>query len=297
MGTFWQKHFFEIHDCLDFKKYEERATNFKFDHQVPGQEDWSRKISGCLDVFQQNKVQKIVLSRKQVFHTDENTNIKSLILKSKVENNYIFYFQVSEFEAFLSLSPEKLFSISHGLVEVDAIAGSKTRGRDEADDDILEKQLLSDPKELAEHRFVCSAIESNLKTLGLSFVSKKKENILKLPYIQHIHTTYEFPLGQHTKIKSLLDTLHPTPAVGGFPSKEALEIIRSFEVFDRGLYAAPMGMLNKKHSEILVGIRSALAIGKDLHVFGGAGIVQGSKPDQEWSETQNKMKAIQGLFI
>ena len=67
-------------------------------------------------------------------------------------------------------------------------------------------------------------------------------------------------------------------------------MIKRLEDFDRGLYAAPIGVISKERSELAVGIRSALLYENQLHVFGGAGIILGSTAEKEWDETLNKMK-------
>ncbi len=287
---------FHIHELLTFNEESQLNPYFAFDHQLPGEREWGRKISGCLNIFSDGRIGKIVLSRKQIFTSKANTDLKTQLAKAEVQGNYIFYFKYSEEDAFLSLSPEKLFSIRNGRIEVDALAGSTPRGKSKADDDRLGNELLSNQKELNEHRFVTDSIIDALTELGLMPEFTVAETLLKLPYIQHIHSLISCPLGRHTKILDLIDKLHPTPAVGGSPREMAMENIRAFEPFDRGLYAAPMGIIGKSYSELIVGIRSALINGKNLHIYGGAGIVPGSTAEKEWNETQNKMRAIAGLF-
>ena len=111
--------------------------------------------------------------------------------------------------------------------------------------------------------------------------------------------------------KLLLESLHPTPAVCGMPSGEAIEFIRKYETksFDRGLYAGPVGYVAKDSADILVAIRSALVtkdvrfennLGKDigsrLSIYAGAGIVHGSTVQGEWSETASKLGVLTSLF-
>lgn len=287
---------FELHNDLSFGEQSQTNPYYSFDHQLPGEMEWGRKIKSCLDIFSNGKVGKIVLSRKQIFTSKAPSDLKLQLEKTKVEGNYIFYFKYSEEDAFLSVSPEKLFSVKNGRIEVDALAGSAPRGKSKAEDQEIGEQLLRDQKELNEHRFVSDNIIEGLESLGLRPEFTVAESLMKLPYIQHIHSLITSPLGRHTKVLDIIDALHPTPAVGGAPRDLALENIRAFEPFDRGLYAAPVGMIGKGSSELIVGIRSALVNGRNLHIYGGAGIVPGSTAEKEWNETQNKMKAIAGLF-
>jgi len=83
--------------------------------------------------------------------------------------------------------------------------------------------------------------------------------------------------------------LHPTPALGGTPRDQAMEIIRKLEGFSRGWYGAPIGFVGLDLAEFVVGIRSGLTHGKNLFVYAGAGIVRGSEAQSEWDEVENKI--------
>jgi menaquinone-specific isochorismate synthase len=94
----------------------------------------------------------------------------------------------------------------------------------------------------------------------------------------------------------VLRALNPTPAVGGHPKKGALEEIRSIETFDRGWYAGPVGWIGADGAEFAVGIRSGLVRGRRLTLFSGAGIVEGSVPEAEWAEIEQKIGDFTGVF-
>ncbi|MCO4795098.1 MAG: isochorismate synthase [Bacteriovoracaceae bacterium] len=290
---------FDIFELLNFQNTYSNSPVYKYDHQVPGKEDWNKGLKNCLDSFESNNMTKVVLSRKQVYKSSINSDMRSWLNKhddTKSESN-TFYFKFSDTDAFISLSPEKLFSIKDNKIEIDAIAGSTTRSQDLSEDQLLGNNLLSNEKELNEHRIVSDSVKNSMIELGLDPEKTKDETLLKLHYIQHIYSLFKSNLDPNIKISNIIENLHPTPAVGGRPKSIALEVIRNFEEFDRGLYAAPVGMLNKNNTKLIVGIRSALMNGTDLHIFGGAGIVPGSIAINEWNETQNKMKAISELFI
>ena len=94
----------------------------------------------------------------------------------------------------------------------------------------------------------------------------------------------------------LLGALHPTPAVGGYPKEGALEGIRALEPFDRGWYAGPVGWVGADGAEFAVGIRSGLVRGRTLALYSGAGIVAGSRPEEEWAEVEQKIKDFTDAF-
>ena len=89
--------------------------------------------------------------------------------------------------------------------------------------------------------------------------------------------------------EDILQSFHPTPALGGTPQKRAMQLIRKLEGFSRGWYGAPIGFVGLDWAEFVVGIRSGLACGRTLSVFAGAGIVKGSEASSEWDEVENKI--------
>ena len=94
-----------------------------------------------------------------------------------------------------------------------------------------------------------------------------------------------------------LSKLHPTPAVGGFPKYQALELIQQIEPFERGWYAAPVGWVGYDQAEFAVAIRSGLIDRNQLLLFAGAGIVRGSQSEEEWAEIETKICHFTDLFI
>ena len=99
-------------------------------------------------------------------------------------------------------------------------------------------------------------------------------SVLKLAFNQHLKTTFIGELQPGTTDASLLQALHPTPALGGSPRSKALAEIARLEPFERGWYGGPVGWLSGDAAQFAVGIRSALVVERDIHLFAGAGIVE-----------------------
>jgi len=117
--------------------------------------------------------------------------------------------------------------------------------------------------------------------------------LLKLSNIQHLWTPISAKIINSINAFEIINKLHPTPAMAGEPIKIACDKIESSENFDRSLYAAPIGWLNSEgNCEFIVGIRSALVKGNSARLYAGAGIVAGSKPDQELTEIKLKFQAL-----
>jgi menaquinone-specific isochorismate synthase len=120
-----------------------------------------------------------------------------------------------------------------------------------------------------------------------------EQTIRKLATIQHLRTPIEARLDADEHVLSVVETLHPTPAVGGIPLEVALEAIRDFEPFDRGWYASPVGWFDATgDGEFAVAIRSAIGDGDSVTMFGGNGIVADSDPAEEWDEVLPKFRPV-----
>ncbi len=112
---------------------------------------------------------------------------------------------------------------------------------------------------------------------------------LALQRKRHLRSEITATLHESTSPLNVLNALHPTPAVGGTPTRTARAFIREHESFDRGWYAGPVGWMKQDAAEMLVAIRSALVDRDTLTLYSGAGIVEGSDPASEWDEIENKL--------
>jgi menaquinone-specific isochorismate synthase len=198
-----------------------------------------------------------------------------------------------EGRSFIGASPERLVRVSKGLLETEALAGSIRRGAGASEDAALSAALLHSEKDLREQQLVVAAIAGRLTALGLTPRFALAPGLRRLANVQHLHTPISAELGEKVRLLDALAALHPTPAVGGTPQKEAVARIRELEGFPRGLYAGAIGWMNARDGgEFFVGLRSALVDGAGARVYAGAGIVAGSTPEKEFAETELKFKAM-----
>jgi menaquinone-specific isochorismate synthase len=179
------------------------------------------------------------------------------------------------------------------MLEADVLAGTIQRGRGAAADAARGVELQSSQKDQHEHRLVLESIVRRLTDLGLTPEFTASPQLRKLANLQHLHTPVRAVLTEQVQLLDALAVLHPTPAVGGSPREAAVKSIRSIEGFPRGLYAGALGWMNARGGgEFMVGIRSALLNGATARVYAGAGIVEGSDPDNELAETDLKFRAL-----
>ncbi|MCP4913368.1 MAG: isochorismate synthase [Oligoflexia bacterium] len=265
----------------------------------PSRLEWNQMLLKSELMFKKSKLNKVVLARKKVLTFEGDDLAKNIFIKLSEQrslNDYFFYWEKTPGQVFLGISPETLFKRSDRKLNIDSLAGTRPRGTTKESDQSLGEVLLNSKKDLKEHRIVTDWIKEAMSELVDAFHKNKTEKLLKLRHVQHIHTPIKAILKKDLSNLDIIRKLHPTPAVGGIPQKEALEFIKEHEPFHRGLYAAPIGMVDSHSSEFAVGIRSALIKGNEVTLFGGAGIVLESDAKEEWIETENKMKNFTEIF-
>jgi menaquinone-specific isochorismate synthase len=268
-------------------------------NSYPEKKEWDNIVKDSLKLIHQNIVSKIVLSRKFVAKYKKNICGEDIFDEIKDETgteSYNIFFQFSSYQTFVCFTPETLFSLNKDRLKLDALAGTTSRAKDAFQDNELGIKLLTNKKEIQEHRYVTNFIKDKMESIVDEVEYSKKEELLKLGHVQHIHSVLEGRLKKDTHFIDLFATFHPTPAVGGTPRTKALELIKELEPYTRGFYAAPVGYFSQEKSEFAVGIRSALIHNEKMHVYGGCGIVDGSLPDLEWQETKNKMKNFKNVL-
>jgi len=258
---------------------------------APGEVAWEALVQDVLGRIGAGTYEKIVLARRTQLRFDETVNAARLLsrLKGATGQRFHFCFQPVAHTAFLGASPERLYRREHDQILTEAIAGTRPRGTSEAESRALSEELLQDEKERREQQLVVDAMATALKALCHEVEWEPEPSLLELEHGFHLITRFEGRLNEHMRDADVLGLLHPTPAVGGYPVAEALQDIVRLEPFDRGWYAGPVGWISKDRAQFAVGIRSALVENARVHLFSGAGIVNGSTPANEWAEIENKI--------
>ncbi len=285
---------------LDFSFYKDTKelpayTDLAMD---PIKSTWDRNVQQALTLIENGTLQKIVLSGRSTLTFDETINPSLLFEKLIGQNSNSFHFciQPDAETAFMGITPERLYRREGREIWSEAIAGTRPRGRDEAEDEALEKDLQSSDKDIREHRWVSDMVRSGLGPLCRYINDVDRERILKLRHVQHLQSLFIGVLRDGICDGEIISHLHPTPAVGGFPNTISIPYISEIEGFDRGWYAGPIGWVSRDAAGFAVGIRSGLVNGNKLTIFAGSGIVEGSDPDKEWEENQTKILNFTKLF-
>ncbi len=260
----------------------------------PPASDWRSKVATALREIEDRRYGKIVLARSALAAAPAPFETGEVLTRLAERYPQCFIFKYRESGAdWLGASPELLCSVQDGAVRAASLAGSRPRGATESDDRRLEEDLLASPKERAEHAFVSLAIGEALAPLCDGLSAPEVPSVMKMANIQHLYTPLAGRLRPGFDLLDVVGRLHPTPAVGGWPRAEALGAIERLEGMDRGWYAGPIGWLDMRgDGEFAVALRSALVTGSRARLYAGAGIVAGSDPEEEYAETEAKLRPL-----
>ncbi len=259
----------------------------------PRAEEWERGVERALERIRAGALAKVVLARRVVVTAPEPLHPPHLLaaLGNHESGQYRFGVRVGG-TSLVGASPELLVRRHGREVASEALAGSVVRGwgGDGSDDHLA--NLLSDPKQLQEHRLVVEAIAAVLAAActRLEFPPQPKLRVLR--HLAHLATPFSGQLRAPVSVLELAGQLHPTPAVGGVPLEAALRLIAELEDAPRGWFAGPVGVLSPSgDGELAVALRCALVSGCHAHLWAGAGIVAASVPSAEVRETAAKAAA------
>lgn len=265
---------------------------------VPDREGWGENVETALRAFSAGRMEKVVFARRVEFRFGEDLDPVALLegLRDATPGCFHFLVEPEEGVTFVGASPERLFRREGRGILSEAVAGTRPRGASAFDDTELGEELLGSTKDQAEHSFVRIGIRESLGPLCEDLEVDDRASEMKLARGRHLVSRIRGVLREGVADGEVLAALHPTPAVGGYPKEEALGEIRASEPFDRGWYAGPVGWLGADGAEFAVGIRSGLVRGDRLALYSGAGIVEGSTPEGEWAEIEQKIGDFTGMF-
>lgn len=252
---------------------------------------WNLYIRTILKAITQADVSKVVAARRDRLTFVDSLHPYPMFERLLLQNtSSTCFFFLSGNSVFLGATPEGLVQKQGLTICTEAVAGSISVLPDRESQG---KKLIASEKDQREHQWVVQHFLQNLKPLCTSWEMPSSPQIKALPHLLHLHTPMKGILSQGEHILSLVEKLHPTPALGGYPTKQALSILLANEPQSRGLYAGPIGWFDEKgDGHMAVAIRSALLLEKELYLYTGAGIVEDSDPKTEYEETSLKQKVI-----
>jgi len=207
---------------------------------------------------------------------------------------YMYFLDLDDFHI-VGSSPEILARAEDGIVSVRPLAGTRRRGHTPEEDLALEKELLADPKEIAEHLMLIDLGRNDAGRIAETGSVKVTDQmtIERYSHVMHIVSNVEAKLRPELNALDVLRATLPAGTLSGAPKIRAMEIIDELEPVKRGIYGGAVGYLSwEGNMDTAIAIRTAVIKDGQLHVQAGAGVVADSVPALEWKETMNKARAI-----
>ncbi|OXS73981.1 isochorismate synthase [Domibacillus enclensis] len=256
---------------------------------------WKQSVQSAVDEIERDdELKKVVLARK-VTAVFDGTVPSDRVLRRLDEgqpDSFVFAIEAMD-SCFLGASPERLVKKRAQTVLTTCLAGSTARGATAEEDTELADALLNDGKNRIEHDYVVQMIRHEMQKMCHRVTVPKEPVVMKVRDIQHLYTPVIGEAAEEDSILRFVQTLHPTPALGGLPGEKALRVIRELEGMDRGFYAAPVGWMDyRKNGEFAVAIRSGLVVQNEAFLYAGCGVVRDSNPETELEETNMKLRPM-----
>jgi menaquinone-specific isochorismate synthase len=261
---------------------------------APDEAGWRDQIEAAVERIRAGTLRKVVLAQAQTVELEREVSVPAVYDRLTRTYSDCFRFLVAPEGGgqFFGATPERLVSRDGRTVRTHALAGSTGRGDTPAEDEWLARELQESEKDSHEHDLVVEAVKDQLGPFATA-ISTGDRTVRRLATVQHLRTPVTADLAEDDHVLSLVEALHPTPAVGGLPPDEALRTIKETEAFERGWYASPVGWFDAAgNGTFAVAIRSAVAQGDRATLFAGNGIVADSDPDREWDEVQLKYRPV-----
>lgn len=263
----------------------------------PAKEGWCRLIVQATEAIRDGQFSKVVLARATDLTFSHALNAGALMAASRRVNFscYHFFMAFDAQQAFIGSSPERLWRRRGVDLLTEALAGTVAADADPAIAQRLGGWLMRDDKNQRENGLVVDDICQRLQDVTLALDVLPAE-LVRLRKVQHLRRRIQAQLLRPDDTQCLMQ-LQPTAAVAGLPRAAALGFIERLEPFTRDWYAGSAGYLSRRQSEFCVTLRSAKVEGNTLRLYAGAGIVDGSDPEQEWQEIENKAAGLRSLLF
>ena len=216
------------------------------------------------------------------------------VLRTTNPSPYMFYFSSDDIEI-AGASPETLVKVENGVAHTFPLAGTRPRGATQAEDEALEKELLSDEKELAEHNMLVDLGRNDIGKISKfgSVEVEKYMSIEQFSHVMHIGSTVKGELRKNLDAIHAIDSILPAGTLSGAPKIRACEIINELENNKRGIYGGAIGYIDfTGNLDTCIAIRIAYKKNGKVFIRSGAGIVADSVPKKEYQECINKAKAV-----
>ncbi len=269
------------------------------DHRVrsvPPPGEWQDRVAEAVAAIRAGVLSKVVLARAVDLDTGSPIDPFDLVarLRSRYPSSRVFGWSTGS-RAFVGATPELLLIKEGRRFSTRPLAGSAPRGHDPDEDRRLADRLLASSKDRSEHALVVEDIAARLQPLADSIDIPPLPVVERFATVSHLSTPITGTSA--ARLFDLVAAIHPTPAVGGSPTADALAFIDKIEGFDRGWYAGGIGWADPAgNGEVGLALRSALITNGSARLYAGNGIVADSSAQEELEETRLKLRPMLDLL-
>lgn len=259
-----------------------------------GREEYCSMVEKAKHYIHEGDIFQIVLSNRIEADIEGSLLDTYRALRMTNPSPYMFYFSSDDIEI-AGASPETLVKLENGVLHTFPLAGTRPRGNTDEEDLALEKELLADEKELAEHNMLVDLGRNDIGRISKigSVEVEKYMNIERYSHVMHIGSTVRGIIRDDKDALDAVDSILPAGTLSGAPKLRACELICELENNKRGIYGGAIGYIDfTGNLDTCIAIRLAFAKNGKVFVRSGAGIVADSIPENEYQECINKAKAV-----
>ena len=276
-----------------FRKIGEPATEDDFVSGF-GEKEFKETVEQVKEYIKAGDVMQVVCSQRMSVPFTANPIELYRSIRHLNPSPYLYYLNLEEFHI-VGSSPEILARLEDGEVTVRPIAGTRRRGKDKEDDLAMEKDMVNDPKEIAEHLMLIDLGRNDVGRIAEPGTVKvtQKFGIERYSHVMHMVSNIRANLKEGLNAMDVFRATFPAGTLSGAPKIRAMEIIDEIEPVKRGIYGGAVGYFSwQGNMDMAITIRTAIIKDEVLYVQAGGGFVADSDPELEWKESLNKGRAI-----
>ena len=259
--------------------------------------EWQIRVAQAIKEIESTELEKVVLARDLKVNSHRAIDPRKILRNLSAEYPSTWIFAV---DGLIGATPELLLRLSRGMVTSRVLAGTISKTGDDERDLALAASLARSSKDLEEHEYAVRSVADALDPFCTSTNVPESPFVLHLANVMHLATDVTGALIESKKSVdafTILEKLHPSAAVCGTPTEIAAKLIKDIEGMPRGRYAGPVGWLDARgDGELGIALRCGQISGNELRIFAGCGIVAGSNPEKELTESNAKFAPMRSAL-
>lgn len=259
--------------------------------------EWQLRVAKAIKEIEETELEKVVLARDLIVHSHRPIDVRKILRNLGDEYPSTWIFAV---DGLVGATPELLLRLSRGMVTSRVLAGTISRTGNDEKDLALAASLARSSKDLEEHEYAVRSVADALDPFCTSTNVPESPFVLHLANVMHLATDVTGALIESKKnidAFTILEKLHPSAAVCGTPTNIASQLIKRIEGMSRGRYAGPIGWLDARgDGELGIALRCGQIKDNEIQIYAGCGIVAGSNPEKELTESNAKFAPMRSAL-